>query len=70
MAVVLAHTDEDPVLSERFHITGLPTVVCFRDGKEVYRTTYGPRSRADMDGIVGKLLYDKEDPNPSAKRRA
>lgn len=64
---IKVNTDEDPALAERFHITGLPTVVCFRDGKEVYRTTYGPRSREDMDGIVGKLLYNKKDPNPYAR---
>lgn len=64
---IKVNTDEDPALAERFGIRGLPTVVCFRDGKEIYRTSYGPRSREDMDGIMLKLLYNKKDPNPYAR---
>lgn len=64
---IKVNVDEGPTLCKRFHITGLPTVVCFRDGKEVYRTGYGPRTREDMEGILGKLLYGKKDPSPYAK---
>ena len=37
LAIVSVNTDESPDLAQRFSISGLPTMVIFREGREVQR---------------------------------
>jgi thioredoxin len=46
--VVKVNSDENPGLSQRFGIQGIPTIILFRDGKEVDRLV----GAAPRDNIV------------------
>lgn len=54
------NTDEEPALGDRFAIRGLPTVVYFHNGREVFREL-GPRDRETLDRAMARLLYGRED---------
>jgi thioredoxin 2 len=45
--VVKVNSDENPALSHQFGIKGIPTIILFRDGKEVDRLT-GAASRESI----------------------
>ena len=49
--VVKINTDEEPELGERFRIRSIPTLMVFRDGREVVRTA-GARPAADIEALV------------------
>jgi thioredoxin 2 len=38
-AIAQINTQENPALSARFNITGVPTILVFRDGKEAERVS-------------------------------
>ena len=42
------NSDEEPQLSSRFHIRGIPTLIAFRNGREVARQTGG----MDLNGLL------------------
>lgn len=50
--VLKVDTDRTPALSERFGIRGIPTLIAFRDGREIGRHV-GIASRAQLDALVG-----------------
>ena len=50
--VLKVDTDRSPALSERFGIRGIPTLIAFRDGREIGRHV-GIASRAQLDALVG-----------------
>ena len=52
--------DEEPELGKRFQIYGLPTVVFFQNGKEIFREM-GLRDRAGLDRCMARLLYGTEE---------
>ncbi len=52
-------TDEQPELAERFGVRAMPTVVLWRDGKEVGRFV-GLRSAAFVNGVVTRALAGEE----------
>lgn len=56
------NTDEYPELGNRFNIWGLPTVVFFHNGKEVFREA-GIRTREALDKRMAQLLYGREQGN-------
>ena len=49
--VVKINTDEEPELGERFRIRSIPTLMVFRDGREVARTA-GARPATDIEALV------------------
>ncbi|MBE3590616.1 MAG: thioredoxin [Firmicutes bacterium] len=53
--VVKVNVDENPDLATRFGIMGIPTMVLFKDGKEVGRLT-GVRPEDRLKAEVAKLL--------------
>jgi thioredoxin 2 len=42
------NSDEEPQLSQRFGIRGIPTLIAFRNGREVARQTGG----LDLNGLL------------------
>lgn len=49
--VAKVNTDEEPELGERFRIRSIPTMMVFRDGREVARSA-GARPAADIEALV------------------
>lgn len=47
--------DDDPALAERFGVRAMPTVVLWRDGREVGRVV-GSRPRAFVAGMLDRAL--------------
>ena len=47
--------DREPVLAERFLVRSMPTVVVWRDGREVGRIV-GARPRAFVAGVIDRAL--------------
>lgn len=50
---VKVDTDAVPELSERFRILSIPTLMIFRDGREVSRVS-GVQSSADIESLVAQ----------------
>jgi thioredoxin len=48
-------TDRDPDLAQRFNVRSMPTVVLWRDGREVGRIV-GARPRAFVRGVIDRAL--------------
>lgn len=53
--VVEIDVDDDPALAERFSVRAMPTVVLWRDGREVGRMV-GARPAKFVTGIVERAL--------------
>ncbi len=54
--VVGVDVDQEPALAERFRVRAMPTVVLWRDGREVGRVV-GARSRAFIAGMIDRALH-------------
>jgi len=52
---VAVDVDAEPVLAERFSVRAMPTVVLWRDGREVGRLV-GSRPRAFVAGMLDRAL--------------
>jgi thioredoxin 2 len=52
LLVLKLDTDRNPVVTQRFGIRGIPTLIAFRGAKEAGRRT-GAVPRADVDALVG-----------------
>jgi thioredoxin 1 len=52
---VAVDVDDEPALAERFGVRAMPTVVLWRDGKEVGRVV-GSRPRAFVAGVLDRAL--------------
>lgn len=48
-------TDHDPDLAQRFNVRSMPTLVLWRDGREVGRMV-GARPRAFVRGLIDRAL--------------
>jgi len=48
-------TDRNPTISTRFSITGIPTLIAFRDGREVAREV-GALPRPRLDSLIDRAL--------------
>ncbi len=53
--VVAIDVDDDPALAEKFSVRAMPTVVVWRDGREVGRVV-GARPAKFMIGVVERAL--------------
>ena len=51
VVVAKVNTDEEPELGERFRIRSIPTMLVFRDGREMARSA-GARPAADIESLV------------------
>lgn len=54
LLVVKLDTDRNPATGERFGIRGIPTLIAFRDGKEVARRV-GAVPPAELDAFLNSL---------------
>jgi len=54
LLVVKLDTDRNPVTGERFSIRGIPTLIAFRDGKEVARRV-GAVPPAELEAFLNSL---------------
>src|ERR671916_2241781 len=52
-AVVKLNVDENPSISQRYGIKGIPTLILFREGKEEERVV-GATSREALSRLIGK----------------
>jgi thioredoxin 1 len=52
---VAIDVDHEPVLAQRFQVRSMPTLVVWRDGREVGRII-GSRSRAFIAGVLDRAL--------------
>ena len=52
---VAVDVNDEPVLAERFGVRAMPTLVVWRDGREVGRVV-GSRSRAFVAGVLDRAL--------------
>jgi thioredoxin 1 len=52
---VAIDTDRDPDLAQRFSVRSMPTLVLWRDGREVGRVV-GARPRAFVRGVIDRAL--------------
>jgi thioredoxin 1 len=52
---VAVDVDDEPALAERFGVRSMPTVVLWRDGREVGRVV-GSRPRAFVAGMIDRAL--------------
>jgi thioredoxin 1 len=52
---VAVDVDDVPALAERFGVRAMPTLVVWRDGREVGRVV-GSRSRAFVAGVLDRAL--------------
>ncbi len=66
--VVKINLDRNPIFSSQYHITGVPTFVVFKKGKEVQRKV-GAQSRNDLCRMIKKFL-DKEKGEKKVKEEA
>jgi thioredoxin 1 len=39
LTIIKLNTDEKPEIANQFNITGIPTMILFKDGKEVHRVS-------------------------------
>jgi thioredoxin 1 len=53
---VKINTDENPELASKFSITGIPTLIFFKDGKEVKRSV-GVISQKDLEGKIKESFF-------------
>jgi thioredoxin 1 len=53
---VKINTDENPELATNFSITGIPTLIFFKDGKEVKRSV-GVISQKDLEGKIKESFF-------------
>jgi thioredoxin 1 len=53
--IVAIDVDDDPLLAERFGVRSMPTVVVWRDGREVGRVV-GTRPRPFIAGVLDRAL--------------
>lgn len=51
---VKINTDENPELASKFSVTGIPTLIFFKDGKEIKRSV-GGISQKDLENKIKKL---------------
>lgn len=54
---IKVNVDHHQKLQERFDITGVPTLLFFRNGQYVHKAT-GYMPREILNGHIAKLLYD------------
>jgi len=54
--IVAVDVDRDPLLAQRFGVRAMPTVVLWRDGREVGRVV-GARPRAFVAGMIDRALH-------------
>ncbi|MBQ6117115.1 MAG: thioredoxin family protein [Oscillospiraceae bacterium] len=57
---IKVNTDDYPEIAERHQVTGLPTLIYFRNGREVFREG-GYMERDRLDQNIARLLYGKEE---------
>lgn len=55
LVIAKVNTDEQPAITQRYNITSMPTLVLFKDGKEVARTS-GARPAAAIKSFVQQSL--------------
>ncbi|MCC5814563.1 MAG: thioredoxin [Leptospira sp.] len=54
-SIIKINTDEKQALANRYHISGIPTLILFKDGKEVHRIS-GAMKSEDMKRVFGSYL--------------
>ncbi|MFH1714748.1 MAG: thioredoxin [Elusimicrobiota bacterium] len=55
LAVYKINTDENPEVSSKYKVTGIPTLVLFKDGKEIKRLV-GYHSQDDIEELINSNL--------------
>jgi thioredoxin len=55
LRVAKLNTDENPRTAGRYNVTGIPTLIFYRDGYEVDRLV-GAHDRATIDAAIRRLL--------------
>lgn len=59
ITMITADTDENQAKAAQFKLTGVPTMIFFANGKEVYRTV-GAMSKEEFLGEIGRGLSVSE----------
>jgi|JI8StandDraft_1071087.scaffolds.fasta_scaffold870118_1 thioredoxin 1 len=55
VTVIKLNTDEKPEIANQFNITGIPTMILFKNGKEIFRKSGAMRSE-DIQSTFGKYI--------------
>ena len=53
--VLKVNVDSEPELAERFNVLSIPTIVFFRDGREVKRVT-GALPKSAIESTLGRIV--------------